>query len=189
MNPPYAPIDLYSESLVAELHRLGVRHLARLVETEPDSQPIPPATLIRALIQSEDARLQAALILLFLRRPAYSLALPQALSALPDELALEVKLYYQAALYLQPDLQSLLGRSIINWQALPDLFSESLSLPVPGSIDMGDALQALGALHAQVSGLACNWSDSYRQNIPRFLKHLEHDNRRYRARATEALPG
>lgn len=188
MHLPYL-VDLYSESLVAELHRMGVRHLARLSQTEPDAQPIPPATLISALMQSEDARLQAALILLFLRQPTYSQSLPEALHLLPEPLAAETQLYYQAAVYLQYDLESALRRYVFAWQPLPDLFSAALNLPSPNPNTTTQSLQALGHVHAQLTGLSCNWSESYRQNIPRFLKHLEHDYQRHGPRATQALPG
>jgi hypothetical protein len=189
VKPPLSVIDPYSERLVAELHRLGVRHLARLAEIEPPSPPMPPAELIAGLALSGDARLQAALILLFLRQPAYSHYLPDAFLKLPQALATEVKLFYQAAVYLQVDLAVKLQAYLPLWLELPDLFSEELDLPTVGSLSSAEALVVLGQRHAQLTGLDCNWAESYRQNIPRFLKHLHNDSHRYRARTTPALSG
>ncbi len=163
------------EILVTQLHHLGVRHLARLKIVVPLPAPMPPAELIAGLATSDDARLQAALILLFLRQPAYSQNLPEALARLSSTPAAEVKLYYQAAAYLQNELEPSLRRQLADWQPLPDLFSAELGLPAPGAVDTDAALRALGECHRQLSGWNCNWSGSYRQNISRFLKHISHD--------------
>lgn len=187
MPIPTPVIDLYSERLVAELHRLGVRHLARMAEIESALPALLPAELISGLALSNDARLQAALILLFLRQPAYHQFVSDALAQLPDPLATEVKLYYQAAVYLQADLEVELQRAVLHWQELPDLFSSELNLPAPGSLSLSKVLAAVGDLQAQVTGLNCNWAASYRQNIPRFLKHLHDDSRPDRPRTTSAL--
>ncbi len=175
MNQPVLHVGDRDEVLVAELHRLGVRHLARLKPVEPLPTPVPPAVLIAGLAASGDARLQAALILLFLRQPAYNQHLPEALAKLSSTAAAEVKLYYQAAVYLQKELEPSLRAHLTDWHSLPDLFSADLGLPAPGTVDTDSALQALGERHRQLSGWNCNWSDSYRQNVPRFLKHIQHD--------------
>ncbi|MEK7442314.1 MAG: hypothetical protein AABZ78_16060, partial [Chloroflexota bacterium] len=57
------------EMLVAELYRLGIKHLARLEIVEPPN--ITPLELIKGLAMSEDARVRASLILLFLRHSAF----------------------------------------------------------------------------------------------------------------------
>ena len=186
-QPPVLVVDR-DEMLVAELHRLGVRHLARLKVVEPPPDPLPPAELIAGLAASDDARLQAALILLFLRQPSYSHYLPDALAQLSGATATEVKLYYQAAVYLQTELEPTLHGHLPDWQPLPDLFSSELHLPAFNTVAVGPALRALGERHHQLSGWDCNWSGSYRQNIPRFLKHLQHDNRHHEPRSTEPLP-
>lgn len=139
------------EILVAELHRLGVRHLARLKAVEPLPVPMPPADLIAGPVASDDARLQAALILLFLRQPAYNQDLPEARAKLSSTAAAEVKLYYQAAVYLQKELEPSLRAYLADWQPLPDLFSSELGLPAPGAIDTVSALRALGERHRQLS--------------------------------------
>lgn len=163
-----APDELF----VAELHRLGVDHLVRLSTIAP-STPIPPCDLIVGLAASNDARLQAALILLFLRRPSFNQYLPDALLQLSSASATALKLYYQAAVYLQNELQSELKTVLEDWQPLPDCFCAELGLPPSGSSPTDEALRALGARHRELSGWAYNWSGSYRQNISRFLKHLK----------------
>src|ERR1051325_837354 len=110
------------EALVAELHRLGVRHLVRF-QTDRPYLPLPPTDLIEALANHLDARLHSALILLFLRQPAFSAYVPEALSRLEEFAADRLRLYYQAAMYLQHELEGQLRPHVENWQALPDLFS------------------------------------------------------------------
>jgi len=179
MNPTPVLVVDRDEMLVAELHRLGVRHLARLKVVEPPPDPLPPAVLIAGLVASDEARLQASLIPLFLHQPAYSQHLPDALTQLSNSAATEVKLYYQAAVYLQTELEPILREHLPEWQPLPDLFSSELGLPALHAVEAEVALCALGERHCQLSGWNCNWSGSYRQNIPRLLKHLQHDNRHH----------
>jgi hypothetical protein len=171
-----SPVTLdRDETLVAELHRLGVRHLVQTKAIEP--RPLPPADLLSGLIANNDARMQAALILLFLRQPAYSQSVHIALACLSDAQGMELKLYYQAAGYLQSELEPALRMCLPDWKPLPDLFSAELGLPPFPQPDVDAALRALGDLHRQCSGLNCNWSGSYRQNLPLFLNHLQHDHR------------
>ncbi len=159
------------EKLVAELYRLGIKHLARLEIVEPPN--ITPAELIKGLAMSEDARVQAALILLFLRQPAFSKYMGEAIKQLPEESANTVKLYYQAAFYLQAEIEPVIKEILPAWHSLPDLFSDYLKLPAYSSID--EALRNLGEKHRELSGWAYNWSGSYRQNIARFIKQLHRD--------------
>jgi hypothetical protein len=121
------------EILVAELYRLEVGHLSRLAPIQPTGS-MPPAELLAALAVHAQARFQASLIVVFLRHPEFSAALPLALEHLSPLAADTLKLYYQAAVYPQrelgPDLQS---RSQ-NWTPLPDLFSLELGLPPPRAL-------------------------------------------------------
>lgn len=178
MTPATTALD-HDEALVAELHDIGVDHLARLSAAKP-ARPIAPADLIAGLAVSNDARLQAALILLFLRQPSFNQYLPEALHQLSREAAITLKLYYQAAIYLQDELQSELKASLADWQRLPDLFSAELGLPPPGDVSTTAGLHVLGKRHEELTGWAYNWCDSYRQNISRFLKHLRHAHGHYR---------
>lgn len=180
MNNALAPTFNQDEALVAELHRLGVRHLARFTSTMPKT-PMPPGDLLAALARHPQARFQASLILLLLRQPALSTRVPQALERLEKRAALTLKLYYQAAVYLQRELEPEMTVRLDNWQLLPDLFSTELGLPPAESVQpdgksVQSALEALGAAHRRLTGWAFNWVGAYRQNIPLFLKHLSSDS-------------
>lgn len=159
------------ELLVAELYRRGVRHLARLLDEE--FTPPTPVELLTGLAQSPTARVRNALILLFLRCPELHTVVPSALAQLPSSAANTLRLYYQAAVYLQADLRADLQTYLPHWTPLPDLFSTELQLPAAGSVPTELALQQLGARHQELSGWAYNWSGSYRQHIPLFLRQLK----------------
>ena len=160
------------EMLVAELYRLGIKHLARLEIVEPPN--ITPLELIKGLAMSEDARVRASLILLFLRHSAFHKYVLEAVEQLPPTTANTLKLFYHAAYYLQIEIESILKKLLTDWQRLPDLFSKELNLPPTGS-SVDDLLILLGEKQRALTGKAYNWSGSYRQNISRFIKHLQRD--------------
>lgn len=160
------------EVLVAELYRLGVKHLARLEIVERPN--IAAIDLIKGLALSGDARVRASLILLFLRHPSFHQFVYEAVEQLPPTTANTLKLFYQVAYYLQIEIESILKDLLSGWQRLPDLFSQELDLPPTGS-SVDDLLRLLGEKHRALTGKACNWSGSYRQNISRFIKHLQRD--------------
>ncbi|HLB48789.1 MAG TPA: hypothetical protein VJL59_17405 [Anaerolineales bacterium] len=170
------------EQLVAELHRLGVEHLVRL-QPELPCAPLLPVDLIAALAAHPQARFRNSLILLFLRRPAYSRFVPAALVRLDLPAATTLRLCYQAAVYLRPELEDELRQHSDDVAPLPDLFSAELGLPALGSLPAGAALDALGDLHHRLSGQAYNWAGSYRQHIPLFLRQLKRH-----ARPRETVP-
>jgi hypothetical protein len=159
------------ESLVAELHRLGVRHLIRL-RPEVACARLSPVVLLIGLASHPQARFRTALILLFLRRPSLSRVVRAALTKLDEAGTNTLRLYYQAAAYLRPELEADLRQYSDDLAPLPDLFSGELGLPVPGTVPPEAALAALGELHARLSGRAYNWCGSYRQHIPLFLRQL-----------------
>jgi hypothetical protein len=112
------------------------------------------------------------LILLFLRRPSLSSAALVVLPELAGEAGDTLRLYYQAATYLRPEVETVLGQYSDDIAPLPDLFSAELRLPAAGSVPAETALAALGERHIQLSGRAYNWAGSYRQHLPLFLKDL-----------------
>jgi len=163
---------LTDELLVTELYRLGVKHLARLEIVEPPN--ITPLELIKGLALSEDARVRGSLILLFLRYPSFHQYALEATRQLPLKAMQTLKLFYQAAYYLQIELEVTLKELLNDWRPLPDLFSHDLGLPT--SVESAsEGLSSLGERHCELTGKAYNWTGSYRQDIPRFVKHLRHE--------------
>lgn len=163
---------IHDEQVVAELQRLGVDHLTRL-RPEVEAVPITPVALLVALAEHREARLRSALILLFLRQPKFAEVVREAIEQADSGAANNLRLYYQAALYLQTEIQAALKAYLPEWQPLPDLFSVELGLPAPSSVKTYSGLEALGELHRQLSGWSYNWAGSYWQNIDRFVTHLK----------------
>ncbi len=159
------------EALVAELHRLGVQHLARLTTAETD-RPMQAAALLNQLAGHPQARFRSALILVFLRQPGLAHAVPAALEHCTPEAANTLRLFYQAAVYLQPSVLPVLPSEPGSRMPLPDLFSVELELPAPGAFPVDDALQALAERHRALTGVHCNWVGTYRQHLPLFLRQL-----------------
>lgn len=164
-------INRCDEQLVAQLHRLGVCHLARL---SVDAPPVgvPPVELLAALAAHPQSRMRSAVILLFLRRPEFANHARLAVQQLDESAANTLRLFYQAAVYLQQDLEPELRAYLKDWRPLPDLFSLELGLPPARTVAAGVALDALGQTHQRLTGWAYNWAGSYRQDIPLFLKQL-----------------
>lgn len=160
------------EQLVAELHRLGVEHLVRF-QPQATYASLEPVDLLEALAAHPQARFRGALILLFLRRPSFSRFVAQALTRLELKAATTLRSYYQAAIYLRPELEDELRRYSDDLAPLPDLFSAELGLPAPGGLPVNEALAALGDLHRHLSGQAYNWAGSYRQHLALFLRQLK----------------
>ena len=180
------------ELLVAELYRLDVRHLRRLAPIQSPGA-LEPAELLAALAAHPQARLQASLILVFLRHPEFSAALATALEHLSAPAADTLKLYYQAAAYLQRELEPEVRSRLKNWTPLPDFFSAEFRLPptesiVPGPRSSQAALRAVGDIHRQRSGWAYNWAESYRHYVPYFLKHLQAADGHLDTRTAHPLP-
>ena len=160
------------EQLVAQLHRLGVEHLVRLQPDLPCA-PLSPVHLITALAAHPQARFRSSLILLFLRRPSFSRFISETLTRLNLSAAANLRLYYQAAVYLRAGLETDLRQHSDDLLPLPDLFSAELGLPAPGSVPVNDALVALGDLHRRLSGRGYNWAGSYRQHITLYLRQVK----------------
>lgn len=171
MNDSAATMADADEALVAELHRLGVRHLVRM-HPHALCPLLSPVDLIVRLAAHPQARFRSALTLLFLRRPSLSRWLSEALAQTDKSAADTLQLYYQAALYLRPEIEDELRKHSDDRAPLPDWFSAELGLPAPGSVPVEAALTALGELHARLSGRAYNWRGSYRQHLPLFLRQL-----------------
>lgn len=165
------PLAIPDEVLVAHLHRLGVTHLARLAPADAATD-LEPADLLAALASHPQARFRSTLVLLFLRQPAFANAAPIALQRCSPEAGMRLRLFYQAAAYLQPTVAADLHRAAVATRPLPDLFSRELALPAPGEQPVAEALALLAQRHETLSGVHCNWVGTYRQHLPLFVRHL-----------------
>ncbi|MCE7984190.1 MAG: hypothetical protein DYG89_23695 [Caldilinea sp. CFX5] len=115
------------ETLVATLRQQVIRYLAPsdalLLDPAPDDE-----ALLLALVSQPDSRLQLALVPLFIRRPELAPIVEQLVNQLDSGLALDLKTYYMASVYLQRLWRMRLGFYIDNTRLLPDLFSAQMGL-------------------------------------------------------------
>src|SRR5438045_7934381 len=88
------------DRLVVELERLGLRYLSRDPLPEPIA-PLAPAELIYNLASSPEARLQVALVPLFLWRPDYAAGALTAADRLSSRARVMLQCCYSAAAALQ----------------------------------------------------------------------------------------
>src|SRR5205085_1316186 len=121
-------LTVSGDQLVAELERLGLRYLSRGRLPEPNA-PLAPEALISGLAASPEARLQVALVPLFLWRPDYAESTLNAANRLAGPALVMLQGCYTAAVALQPRYArrlTALGRPAA---FLPDIFAAALDLP------------------------------------------------------------
>jgi hypothetical protein len=124
-----------------------------------------PAQLLKALAQSEEARLRLSLIPLFLEHPEYVAHVQDAAHQLEPAARLTLQCYYTAAVWLAKKYQ-------LSGTPLPDVFSEELGLnPVE---DPEANLQALAKRHKELSGSFVNWLATYQHAEQVWRKGLEY---------------
>ena len=125
---PYPELD--PDRIVATLHSLGVTYLY-LSEGAETYRSLPPEHLIVALLQSDDVRVEFALISLLLRHPEFADGIPNVASNLPPSWAEKLRRHYTAAVYLQRMYRPALAIYLGTTPTLPDYFSAQLELPSP----------------------------------------------------------
>jgi hypothetical protein len=158
------------EEIVAELYRLGIRHLSRL-SVNPPSQKYPPAVLIAELTRQPSSRVCNALIPLFLAHPGFSVHVLEALKYVNREQGLTLKFFYTAAVLLQRrDPEKFQGDSA----PLPDYFLGELGILDSTPAEM---LQELGRRHQQASKQYINWLGSYENAAGHLLRQWELEKR------------
>ncbi len=166
-HPTPAVVRLEDDRLVATLHQLGIRYLLASGPAEPYPD-LPPDQLIAALISNEEARIEYAVIPLWLRQSEFADSVPMLAATLPEPEAERLRLHYTAAVYLQryyqPALEIYLGPT--PW--LPDYFSTPMGLPSPD-----DYYGEIG-LRELVSRLPppINWWESYLDPVRMFIRAL-----------------
>ncbi len=87
-----------------------------------------PETLLAALLQQPDSRLQLAIVPLLLRNPGFADHVPLLVARLDAPQALVLQTLYMAAVYMQRHWQSRLGLYLDDMILLPDLFSQPMGL-------------------------------------------------------------
>ncbi len=164
------------ETLVAKLREYGIRYLAPsdaiATEIVPSEQ-----SLLLALLEQADPRLQMALVPLFVRNPHLSAHIPALVDNLSPASVLNLKTYYMAAVYLQRLWHFRLGLYIDNKSLLPDFYSQDLELPPaterfgkPGLYDLADAWR-------NRSPFPFNWLASLNKTMDLFFEQLILENR------------
>lgn len=158
------------DRLVAELERLGLRYLSRGAVPEPVA-PLAHEVLIAGLASSPEARLQVALVPLFLWRPEYAAAALNVADQLCGQARVMLQCCYSAAAALQPRyVRRLKELGCLN-APLPDIFAAALDLPP--MVDPASRLAAVAARHAQMSGEAINWLGTYEHAAKTFMRFAE----------------
>jgi hypothetical protein len=176
-GPGESEPTLATAAIVAALRRLNLRYLdapehAACAPWVVDE--IAPERLLAAMASSADVHIARALVALFLEQPVYARHVEAAATRLASPAHAEaLRLYYQAAVYLQREL----GRDEHPW--LPDLYSGRYGVPAPERL-RGQPTQidaALGLLAARHDGLslACppatgqpSATHRYREPIPAY---------------------
>jgi hypothetical protein len=157
--------QLSGDQIVAELWRLNIRYFHR-VDLEP--QNTPAGQLLASMAMSDEPRLRMALVPLFTEQPDLSACVEAAATTIePSPHAEELRLYYQAAVYLQREIGAR-GKA-----ELPDLYSVRYGAPSPvfgADEDQTDLeLDVLASHHAKLPmpyADLINWRNGYRQHIP-----------------------
>ena len=136
------------ENLVAALKEQGITYLAPS-DAVADEALTSPDQLLSALLRQPDARLQLAIVSLFLRQPVLAETVPALVARLDASLSLELQTLYMAAVYLQRHWYSRLSIYLGDMNLLPDLFSHQMDLPPPeerfgktGLYELAEAWQA-----------------------------------------------
>ncbi|MEM7115030.1 MAG: hypothetical protein AAF614_21510 [Chloroflexota bacterium] len=161
-----------ADRIVDSLNQLGIYFLANS-KNIVSSAPMAPAELIAALASSDEARIRASLIPLFLYQPSYAKYVLPIFEALSPSEQITLRCYYLAAFLLQrkykQPLQSLLGNQI----EIPNLFILESPFSDP-QLSHDAQLRHLGAEHARLSGKQLNWYGTYEHAYQRLAKHMQH---------------
>jgi len=153
-------------SLVAAMREHGVDWLAP--SDAPGGGSIEPATLVASLAAHDDPRLRAALTGLFILRPEFSALVAEVRQALEPTACDEMSARYMAAAYLQRLWRTRLGLYLEDSPELPDLYSESLGLPLANQGYGKPGLLALAEWHKQRTAMPYNRLAEYN----RVLEHV-----------------
>lgn len=163
-------VNLTPDQLVTALNRLDVPFLTGGEPASPLNS-LSPFLLLGELIAQQEARLRLAVIPLLLRRPDVAVHVPSVVANIRSNQALQLKLYYTAAMFLQQQYQHRLQILFGQQPSLTDYFSLELKVPTHGSLPQ--RLQALARQHQCLTDNYFNWYGLYQHAAERLLKHME----------------
>ena len=146
--------SIQGDLLANALRFLGVNFIA-IDQEITESIHKHPSKLIKALAQSEEARLRLSLIPLFLDHPEFSRYVSRIANGLNKSERLTLQCYYMAAMFFQKKFSSMVEIK----HELPDLFSKVLN--VDHSPDLDICLKNLSARHQALGQTSVNWLGTY----------------------------
>ena len=157
-------------TLAQQLARLGVRHL-RVFQAGDDAPPLAVETLIARLAQHPDPRFREALIVLFIRRPAYAALVTSVASRLEPADTEVLRHMYTAAVYLQRLWRGALSIYLGDFPLLPDYFGLAFfGLPAPDEYFGEAGLRALADVFKARTG--DEWLSAYDAVMNLLLEQL-----------------
>lgn len=160
-----------ADQLVAELHRLGIRHLATTTPATP-SAPLGPQRLLTGLAASPDARVRAALVPLFLWHPDLADVVRAAAAELSGHARVYLQCSYSAAVALEHRMADpAVAHEHRGEPELRDHFAADLGLNRHASTEV--RLAEIARRHAQLSGEAIDWRGTYEHALAAALRFAE----------------
>lgn len=171
------------ETLVAELKERGITYLAPS-DAQATEVVSSDEALISALLASPDARLQLALVTLFIRHSHLAAHLPDLIKKIPPAQTLDLQTLYMAAVYLQRLWATRLSFYLDDMSLLPDLYSTQLNLP-PADERFGKVgLYALAEAWTARSPYPFDRLASLNKTMELFFEQLKLENPLYEPTAT-----
>lgn len=162
-----------ADELVGALNQLRVHFLSG----EARQASLSPAQLLAGLAMQSNTRMRLALIPLLLSYPNFAPDAKEVAGDLSETVALNLKLFYTAAMLLQYRYNQQLDQLLGKREPLPDWFSQELGISLTASAD-GEAslwdkrLKELGKRHKALLGVKANWAGTYHHGAKRLIKRL-----------------
>jgi len=159
------------DQLIAELHRLGIRHLATMTPPS-DDVPLTPLRMLTSMAACPDARVRSALVPLFLWRPDLAACVREAAAITTGQARAMVMCGYSAAVALEHQLAGALEHiRPADAPPLHDVFDQDLGLVAAMSPIV--RLEEVARRHAQLSGRDINWRGTYEHAVASALRAAE----------------
>jgi hypothetical protein len=163
-------LSFSEDQLVSELWARDVQFLMGKALT--DAPILSPESLLKSLVQSNEARVRLSLIPLLLRHPEFASeaeAVDRELSNSDPQLFF--RCYYTAAMLFQQIYNEPLSRYFGSQPKLPDMFSIKLGATLTQDLEI--SLLELAKRHEILSGHKVNWIGTYKHATDIWLRHLE----------------